>query len=613
MNDVPADIVTAWQVALNPNHTTLEEFLEFFEVEQKDRSVVPFVLKPPQKRLVRMIEERWAAGLAAYILVLKARQIGFSTLMQLIQAEGILRWAGNLGQTFSYEQDQVEYLATKADFFLRQVPVEARPETRLWSKKHVALRHYTSAGSFQESSLVVKTAKNTKIGRGYTVHRAHLSEPPFYDNLVGMLGVKNAVPNKPGCLCVLEFTANGFDEVKKLWDESKAGNNDYLRLFCSWLEEPEYSIEPTDEELVVGKFKARDDYERDMIANYGATPAQIKWWRWCVRNNCDGHVPSALQEYPYCEDVAFQSTGRPVFNVPNLVSWKSLADEEHKAAKRGNLIEVGTGKDVVVQFVENTDGWFTVYELPTDGEVYAFGADTAGGIESEKDAATSDTDYQCGTLLNAKSRHKAIVFHGRPDIDIYADEMRKASFWYGMAWGHAENNGVGQAFLTASRMLGFDKILYRTRLEPAASGDTSPELRPGFNMNTRTKPAVILRLQAMTRKLGLLSEWKPPEDKPQEKPKCPFDAPLIEEMLTYQRDAMGRMAAMPGRHDDRVMSRAMAEQAIEDIDLVSATAVVGAKKAAELMQKTQWTPEWEEAEEQAVAHNIKLEQLWRTK
>lgn len=606
--DVPNDIVTAWTVALNREATTLEEFCSFFEVEDKDRAVVPFELKAPQRRLVRMIQAEWDAGRAAYVLVLKARQIGFSTLMQLLQAEGVLRWPGNVGSTFSYEQDQVEYLGTKADFFLRQVPVEARPETRLWGKKHVALRHYLEGGAFQESSLTVKTAKNTRVGRGYTIHRAHLSEPPFYDNLAGMLGVKNAVPNRPGCLCILEFTANGFDPVKRLWDESKAGRNDYLRLFCSWLEEPAYFMEPDAGEEE--KLRPRDEYEVDMVERFGATPGQIKWWRWCVRNNCDGHVPSALQEYPYCEEVAFQSTGRPVFNVPILVSWKEHATKEHLAARRGDLVE---HEDGALEFVEGTEGNFTVYEVPTDGEVYVFAADTAVGIEADKDSAKSDPDFDCGTILNAKTRHKAAIYHGRTDIDVYAEEMRKASRWYGMAWGHVENNGVGQGFLTAARMLGFDRILYRTKLEPSAAGDPSPEARPGFNMNTKTKPAVILRLQAMTRKLGPLSEWAPPEDDPKAEPKCPFDLPLIEEMLTFQRDAMGRMAASPGHHDDRVMSRAMAEQAVEDVDLASASPVVGAQTAAKQQAQLEWTQEWEEADAEATAHNIKIERLWVSK
>lgn len=611
MSDVPPDVATAWTVALNRDLTPLEQWLEFFEVETKDRSIVPFVLKAPQRRLVRLIQKAWDEGHAAYVLVLKARQIGFSTLMQLIQAEGVLRWPGNLGQTFSYEQDQVEYLATKADFFMRQVPVEVRPETRLWSKKHVALRHYLEGGAFQESSLQVKTAKNTKIGRGYTVHRAHLSEPPFYDNLLGMLGIKNAVPNRPGCLCVLEFTANGYDEVYKLWRGALAGENDYVTLFCSWLEEPEYSIDPTGRE----DLRPRDEIERHILSTHHATPGQLLWWRWCVRNNCDGHVPSALQEYPCCAEKAFQSTGRPVFNLPNLESWLTVAREEAKKARRGNIAETtrDPGSRGTFEFVEDAEGLWTIYEPPTDGEVYAWAADTAVGLEADPDAAKSDPDYSCGTILNAKRRTKAAVYHGRPDIDVFAEEMRKASAWYGLSWGHVENNGVGQGFLTAARMLGFTNILFRTKLEPSASGDPSPEIRPGFNMNTKTKPAVILRLQKMTRDLGLVSEWQPPEDKPHAKPECPFDLPCIEEMLVFERDAMGRMAAKVGYHDDRVLSRAMAEQAIEDIDLVHATPVVGAKKAAELLTRTEWSEEWEEAEAAAVQHNIRLENLWRNR
>ena len=94
----------------------------------------------------------------------------------------------------------------------------------------------------------VKTAKNTKGGRGWTLHRVHLSEPAFYDNLDVLLALLQAVPNKPGCYVILEFTANGYGNVKPLWDRANLPKDhpDHLAydpIFVSWLEDPERQME----------------------------------------------------------------------------------------------------------------------------------------------------------------------------------------------------------------------------------------------------------------------------------------------------------------------------------------------------------------------------------
>jgi len=196
---------------------------------------------------------------------------------------------------------------------------------------------------------------------------------------------------------------------------------------------------------------AKNDIERHLLSTHRASRQQLKWWRWCVRNNCDGHIPSALQEYPCCPEKAFQSTGRPVFALPNVESWLAVAREEEKKAKRGDLVEQGVGNEVIVSFMENAEGNWVVYEPPTDGEVYAWAADTAVGLEADKDSAKSDPDASCGTLLNAKTRHKAAIYYGRPDIDIFADEMRKASHWYGKAWGTSRTTASGRG---SSRLAG---------------------------------------------------------------------------------------------------------------------------------------------------------------
>lgn len=615
MNEI--ELREAWDIALDTTLTTMEGFVDCLDVETKDRQVVSFAdaLKAPQRRLERLVQQEWEKGRRALVLVGKARQIGMSTVVQAMQVEGVLRHQGLQAITVSYEVDQAEYLHTKAAFFVEQVPRECRPEQRLGGKSGLAFRHYSADGMMRESRLAVRTAKNTRAGRGFTAHRLHMSEPTFYeDNKRALLdSVMNAVPNAPGCYAILEFTGNGYEEVQKLWAASERGENDYVRLFVSWMDEPEYqmALEPGEADAIR---RSLTEYERMLHFGLGATFERIKWYRYTLRNNCDGHHPSMKAEYPSTPDEMWQSTGRPVFNTQILKSWEDVARAEWARAKKGVLVESANG-DVVFQ--EIVGGLWTVYEEPQDGKSYAWAADTAEGKIGDKQGR-GEGDASCGTILQTKTRKKAAIYHGRQDIDVFADEMRKAAKWYGLAWGHVEANGVGQAFLTASRMLGFREILYRTRLEPTVDGSTAPEIRPGFMTTSKTKEAVILRLVVMTRNLGMRNEWKPPVTEPTKTPTCPFDLPLIEEMYVYERSTLGKMGAKAGKHDDRIMSRALAEQALEDVQDVKSNVVVGLKTAAKLMieaqARAQDDPEWAEAQMDADEHNARartLQKTWR--
>ena len=64
--------------------TALEYIQRFLRIIDKKGNTVPLVLNDPQLRLYEVIKRQWNEGKPVRIIILKARQMGFSTLTEAI-------------------------------------------------------------------------------------------------------------------------------------------------------------------------------------------------------------------------------------------------------------------------------------------------------------------------------------------------------------------------------------------------------------------------------------------------------------------------------------------------------------------------------------------------
>ena len=56
----------------------------FLKIRDKEGQLIPLVLNEPQRRLYGVVKEQWEAGKPVRIIILKARQMGFSTVTSAI-------------------------------------------------------------------------------------------------------------------------------------------------------------------------------------------------------------------------------------------------------------------------------------------------------------------------------------------------------------------------------------------------------------------------------------------------------------------------------------------------------------------------------------------------
>lgn len=345
---------------------------------------VPFLLKPPQVRLARAVKAQFDADRPQRAMILKARQVGFSTEAVGMTIQRSTSRPNHLARHVAQDKLTAGALHDKGKRMWTKLPKAIQPElaysrdglTEKLMHFGVASRQMRAAGIVGlDSQVTIDTAAATAGGRGLTIHTLHLSERSFWKNASGKaLGLFNAVPDEPDTLILDEATANGPGDFKDAWEMAEAGASDYYACFTPWFEEHAYRIalnadEADELEVDVGEHPLYGEDEPDLVTLMQAKfeewrvegihpagelglaggPAErlrilehLAWRRWAIPNKCEGVVERFHQEYPSTSAEAFLASGRPVFPA-KLVQRAQEAAEKTEPA-RGALRAVETRK-----------------------------------------------------------------------------------------------------------------------------------------------------------------------------------------------------------------------------------------------------------------------------
>ena len=166
------------------------------------------------------------AGRPARNIVLKARQLGISTITEAVIFTLAFINEGLQGLVVAHE-----LLASQHLLGITRLYWDTYPFRSLYTPKYASKTHLAWAET--RSGVHITTAKNVRAGRARTIHALHASEVAFWDDPdTTMLGLQQTIPSLPGTFICLESTANGvggyFYEV---WNAAMAGDVDYTPLF----------------------------------------------------------------------------------------------------------------------------------------------------------------------------------------------------------------------------------------------------------------------------------------------------------------------------------------------------------------------------------------------
>lgn len=344
---------------------------------------IPFKLKPPQVRLARAVKAQFEAGQPQRAMILKARQVGFSTegVGMLIQ-RGTSR-ANRRGVHIAQDRKTAAALFDKGKLMWTRMPVALKPELA-YSRDSITekLMHFGTASRQDraggtlglESQITIDTAKATAGGRGLTLHDLHLSERAHWPTAAKakVIGLLASVPDEPDTLILDESTANGPGEFKDAWELAETGASGYYPCFTPWFEEYAYRIrldadeaaeleadigqhplygedEPDLVELMALKFEEWRDEGIHDAAELGLAGCEFErqrilehlaWRRWAIPNKSQGVVDYFHQEYPSTAQEAFLASGRPAF--PSKMVQRSMDAAAKTEPIRGALVATKT-------------------------------------------------------------------------------------------------------------------------------------------------------------------------------------------------------------------------------------------------------------------------------
>lgn len=561
------------------NLRNAREYIEkLLWIRTKEGDETRLVLKPAQRKLYEAVKQQVEAGKPVRIIVLKARQMGFSTLISGLIFHACATQENRNALLVAHVADATANLHQMHLRFFDRLPPRLRPMRAASNVMGIVFANPSKDPAERarepglRSRIRCATAGGKGVGRSDTLQYVHASEYAFWPDGINtksdtLLGILQAVPALPGTMVFLESTAKGFDDFHKRWEDAVSGRSDFVPLFFSWAEEPGYrrAVEP-------GTVWSAE--EREMMTRYGLEPEQMAWRRWCIANNCGGDIDKFHQEYPLTPEEAFVASGACWFNVQIITArlreiedaaeqWTGatpppaapvplplageVRTEDAGSGRVGTRpYEGGTSgtagpvrgrfryektwdaslqKTVLsgIRFEEREDGPVTIWQAPKERTPYVLGGDTAG----------EGSDWFSAYVIDNTTAAMCARVYMQSDEAEYTAQVYCLGRHYNSALIGLEVN-----FSTYPTRTLQDWNYPRLYVRQTEDSFTHQPIQSyGWRTDPVTRPAMLAELRETV----------------EAHPEIIRDAQLLREMLVFVKDKTGRPAALTGEHDDLVM------------------------------------------------------------
>ncbi len=489
----------------------------YIKIRDKEGNIIPLKFNEPQLKYYNVIKSLHEQHKPIRIIILKARQMGFSTETESIIFKNVVTNHNYNAGIVAHKEDSTTNLFNMSKRMLEYLPETIKPEQKKSNAKELVFNN--QSGSGLDSKIKCMTAGGKGIGRSDTFTALHLSELAFWEgnkqNI--LLGLLQAVPNIPNSMIVIESTANGFDYFKELWDKAVAGENDFYPLFVGWNELEEYKMSYSGFELT--------KEEKELQDLYNVSLDQLEWRRWCIKNNCGGDIDKFKQEYPITPEEAFLSTGKCYFNKKNIISRINKVEEPKI---KGSFACYYDGLRIRGRkFNEDDKGSIKIYKYPENYVPYVIGGDTAG----------EGSDYFTAHVINNITGEEVAVLKQQYDEIEYVKQIYCLGMFYNKALIGLETNFSTYPIQKLVE-LNYPNLYVRKKEDTYVS---KHEKSFGFKTTSITRPLILANLQEIVKdEIDVIN-----------------DKDTLREMLTFIVNKNGRAEAEQSYHDDLVMGLAI--------------------------------------------------------
>ena len=493
---------------------------EYIKIRDKKGRIIPLKFNEPQLKYYNVIKKLREQNRLIRIIILKARQMGFSTETEGIIFKNVVTKHNYNAGIVAHKVDSTNNLFEMSKRMYEFLPDEIKPDKKKSNAKELVFNNDNGTGL--DSKIKCMTAGGNGIGRSDTFTALHLSELAFWegdkkDTLTGLL---QSVPSTPDSMVIIESTANGFEYFKEFWDNAVAGKNDFYALFIGWNELEEYQMPYTGFELT--------KEEKELQQSYGLTLEQLTWRRWCIQNNCGGDIDTFKQEYPICPEEAFLSTGKCYFNKQNIINRMKKVP---KPIMEGYFLCDYTGTKISdMKFIKEENSSIKIFKKPEKYRPYVIGGDTSG----------EGSDFFTLQILDNITGEQVAVLKQEFDETEYVKQAYCLGMWYNIALTAIENNFSTYPTKKLEEV-NYPKQYIRNKEDTYLS---KYDKAFGFKTTPITRPLILAGLQEIVNDEDEINKIN--------------DYDTLNEMLTFIKNKVGRPEAEQGYHDDLVMALAIA-------------------------------------------------------
>lgn len=545
-------------------------------------SDVLFRLNKPQRKLIQRLEKMRKAGKPIRLILLKARQWGGSTAIQIYMSWlQLVHEVGLNSLIIAHQGTGSDEIKDMFDRMIKLYPVEMLHELgEAYSLNEPKIVGVGKSGNIfrvpqRNCKIKIGTAERPNSCRGGDYNLVHLSEVALWKETDGkkpediVRSACSGILLMALTMIIYESTPNGVGNFfHKEYLAAKNGLSQFEAMFVAWFEIEQYELPFTDDsekydfaaKLLANRYNEEVSTEREEAGTYlwrlwemGATLEAIHWYI-SERTKFKNHGEMA-SEYPSDDIEAFTFSGRKVFSSEDVELFRAACRTPRWRGEIYGSADEGEKAIEGLRFKKSDDGQLFIWhdvERNDEEEVldrYLVVVDVCKGHTKNADFAdilVIDRLF----MMDGDPPVVAAEWHGHIDMDKLAWKATQIAAYYNNALLVIESNtletnntkGEAEYILTLIHDV-YGKQLYARKQSAEDIRQGLPK-KFGFHTNSLTKKVVIYNLKVVIRERLYIER----------------EAACLDEYLTYVEKENNSFEAMEGYHDDRLMTRAIGMQ-----------------------------------------------------
>lgn len=543
---------------------------------------VLFRLNRPQRKLIKRLEKMRKAGKPIRLILLKARQWGGSTAIQIYMAWlQLVHEVGLNSLIIAHQGTGSDEIKDMFDRMIKSYPVEMLHELgEAYAPNEPKMVGVGKSGNIfrvpqRNCKIKIGTAERPNSCRGGDYNLVHLSEVALWKETDGkkpediVRSACSGILLRPYTMIVYESTPNGVGNFfHKEYLAAKKGLSQFEAMFVAWFEIEQYELPFANEaekyafakKLFENRRNDEVKSDRDEPGTYlwrlwekGATLEAIHWYV-SERSKYTNHGDMA-SEYPSDDIEAFTYSGRKVFSSEDVEQFRPACRAPRWIGEIYGSADEGEKAIEGLRFKKEADGrlfmWHDVERSDTEEvtDRYLVIVDVCKGHTKNADFAdilVIDRLF----MMDGEPPVVAAEWHGHIDMDKLAWKATQVAAYYNNALLVIESNtletnntkGEAEYILTLIHEV-YGKQLYARKQSAEDIRQGLPK-KYGYHTNPLTKKVVIYNLKVVIRERLYIER----------------EEACLDEYLTYVETENNVFEAMEGYHDDRLMTRAIGMQ-----------------------------------------------------